>query len=132
MPGSVQVSGDTKRSEAEQVPALVQRHSWVPCGMLIQRKYISSYSELHLEPLATKFLWMSEVMTGWGFIVLPVKISLCKDVQSVMVKAQGPHGTTKPVYIPSSCLNLGTWAKGARLLTEQSQGSRSGLVEEPR
>lgn len=120
------------RSEAEQVPALAQRHSWVPCGTLIQRKYTSSCSELHLEPLATKFLWMSEVMTGWGFIVLPVKISLCKDVQSVMVKAQGPHGTTKPVYIPSSCLNLGTWAKGARLLTEQSQGSRSGLVEEPR
>ena len=128
MPGSVHVSGDKMRSKADEVSALVQHHSWVPCGMLIQCKY----SELHLEPLATKFPWMSEVMTGWVLVALPVQISLCKDVQSVMVKAQGPHGAAKPVYIPSSCLNSGTWSKGARLLTEQSQGPRSRLVEEPR
>lgn len=100
--------------------------------MLIQNKYTSSYLELQSEPSATKFPWVPKVMTGWMLTVLPMKISLCKEVQSLMVKSWDP-------MVPAGLctyfilLEFGDLVQRSQAAdSEQSLGSRSRLVEEPR
>ena len=109
------------RENGEQADVLIfkQPHSWVLCRMLIQNKYTSSYLEL-VRALGNQIPVDAKSHDWVDVNCSPCENQLVQRGSVIDGEILGSHGATRPVYIPSSCLNLGTWSKGARLLTLNS------------